>query len=320
MKEPTNSTNNAITRRHILKSAGAAAALAVNPLNAFSQPTGPQAFRFAHLTDIHIKPEDRAPENFRQCLKVVHQLKPRPDFILSGGDMVADVMGADENKAKKLFDLYTSICNQSDIPIHHCIGNHDIFGWANKKTKVSPDHPLYGRKMFKQRLDLASTTYSFDHKGWHFCVVDDILPRPPQDQTGRYIGGISQANLAWLDRDLTAAADKPKIICMHIPVVSVSLFRNQDAINKPALKVPRKSVCQNPGPIFKLLQKHNVTLVLTGHRHINESFRFQKTTHITDAAVCGAWWKGPHQGNPPGFGLIDLNPNKTFQHQYLTYG
>jgi len=322
MKERKHANENTITRRSLLKATGAATALAINPFHAFGKKnsiTAPQAFRFVHLTDIHVKPELRADEGFRQCLKVVHELKPRPDFILTGGDLVMDVLRADENKAKQLFDLYTSICKDSDIPIRQCIGNHDVFAWSHSKSKIYGNHPQYGKKMAQERLGLDSTTYSFDHKGWHFCVVDDIIPRP-KGEDGAYMGGISEENLDLLNRNLATAADQPKITCMHIPVVSVSLFRDQNAIDKPALEVRRKSVCQNPGQIFKLLREHSVNLVLAGHRHINESVRFEKTTHITDGAVCGAWWKGPQQGNPEGFGVIDILSDGTFSHQYLTYG
>ena len=43
-------------------------------------------------------------------------------------------------------------------------------------------------------------------------------------------------------------------------------------------------------------------------------------TYINDGAVSGSWWKGPLEGVPEGFGVIDLRPDGTFDHRYETYG
>ncbi|MEP0844645.1 MAG: metallophosphoesterase [Phycisphaerae bacterium] len=306
-----------MSRRGLLRAAGSAAALAALPRVGLSEEAAPGAsggFRIAHLTDMHVQPELKAEEGFRKCLAAVHDLKPRPELILTGGDLVMDSLATPEARVKKLFDLYTSICKDSDIPIRHCIGNHDVFGWSSD-GKVSKEHPQYGKKMAQERLDLPQTTYSFDHKGWHICMVDDILPA----ENG-YIGGISEEDLAWLDADLTAAGDKPKLIVTHIPIVSVVIFRNVDATKDADVKMPRGAVCQNPGPIYGLLRKHKVKLVLAGHLHDNEVLRYEYTTHVGEGAVSGAWWKGPQRLSPEGFGVVDLKPDGGFEHQYLTYG
>ncbi|MBI3737089.1 hypothetical protein HY256_11330 [Candidatus Sumerlaeota bacterium] len=43
--------------------------------------------------------------------------------------------------------------------------------------------------------------------------------------------------------------------------------------------------------------------------------------HACDGAVCGGWWKGPNNDYvQEGFGILDLNPDGTFAHQYFDYG
>ena len=111
-----------VTRRQFIQVAGVAAAAlmggsSVQTAEAASKK--PKPFRSAHLTDIHVKPELRAEEGFRQCMKAVHELRPRPDFILTGGDLVMDVLEASPERAKLLFDIYTGVCKDSDIPIHN---------------------------------------------------------------------------------------------------------------------------------------------------------------------------------------------------------
>lgn len=305
-----------VSRRAVL--AGAAGVLAFDrlssPILAGSSPDALPVFRFAHLADIHVQPELRAAEGFRKCMAAVHALKPRPSFILMGGDLVYDVLEVDSARARKVFSLYQAICRDSDIPVYHCLGNHDIFGWGSR-GKVAASDPHYGRGMALDQLGLARSNYSFDHGGWHFVVVDDILPDPETV----YHGGLDEPTLAWLDDDLGRAADRPKVVCLHIPAVSVAAWRGYDAGDAAELALSRRMVCKNPGAGIALMKKHRVQLVLAGHLHQNEIIRLDHTTHITEAAVCGAWWKGPHHGFAEGFGVIDVYADGTFGHHYHPY-
>jgi 3',5'-cyclic AMP phosphodiesterase CpdA len=314
----THGNDEAFSRRGFLGLAGAAAGAALLPGSAglaAEAASGQAGFRFVHLADIHVQPELRADEGFRKCLTAVHGLDPRPDFILTGGDLVMDVLAVGDARAKAVFDLYTRICKDSDIPIRNCIGNHDVFGWSTK-GKIAPDHASYGKKMAMERLGLDRTTYGFDHKGWHFCLVDDILPVAGDG----YEGGCSQEDLDWVSRDLAAAGDRPKVVCTHIPIISVVPYRGLDATDKPNIAVSKSLVCRNAGPILEALRKNTVNLVLTGHLHQNERIAFDGTTHIGEGAVSGAWWKGAHHGNPEGFGVIDVRADGTFEHRYHSYG
>lgn len=310
-----------MTRRGLFRTAGSAALVAAMPRVVWgaegeSVEPASSSFRIAHLTDMHVQPELRADEGFRKCMAAVHELKPRPDLILTGGDLVMDSLATAEPRVKKLFDIYTSICRDSDIPIRNCIGNHDVFGWSSG-GKVTADHPQYGKKMVQERLDLPKTTYGFDHKSWHICMVDDILPK--KDAEG-YEGGVSDEDLAWLDADLTAAGDKPKLLVTHIPIISVVVYRAVDVRAETEFTMKKGAICSNPGPILALLRKHKVQLVLAGHLHDNEVIRYEHTTHVGEGAVSGAWWKGPQRLSPEGFGVVDLRADGTFEHAYHTYG
>ena len=39
-----------------------------------------------------------------------------------------------------------------------------------------------------------------------------------------------------------------------------------------------------------------------------------------DGAVSGNWWKGHFHEFAEGYGVFDLFPDGTFEHQYVTYG
>lgn len=312
-----------ISRRSLFRGMGAAAALAALPKfgrgstldETASVPPAAESFRIAHLTDIHVQPELRADEGLRKCLAAVHELKPRPDLILAGGDLVRDALSHDAARVKMLFDLYAGIIKDSDIPFRQCIGNHDIFGWGSRQV-ASPGDPGYGKQMFQERFDLPRTTYSFDHKGWHFVMVDDILPVKGEG----YEGGVTEEDMAWLDADLKAAGEKPKLLVAHIPFISVAAYTGSNGEPEKPIPVDSGKICRNAGPIMKLFARHKVNLALTGHLHCNERMEFANTTYIGEGAVCGNWWKGPFHMWPEGFGVVDLRADGTFAHQYHTYG
>ncbi len=309
-----------VTRRDVLRWAGSAAvgiALVGRDVTAATPSPRPRAFRFVHMADIHLQPEQRADEGFRAALEAVHALDPRPDFILTGGDLVMNAGRADHDRASLLFDRYNRICRDSDIPFHNCIGNHDIFGWSASGS-IPSTHADYGTKMVCDRVGMDQPTYSYDHGGWHFSVVNNVLPNPGDGEG--YHGGISDEDMDWLDRDLAAAGDRPKVLCTHIPIVSVVVFRRMDARDEEYMQVPRRWMCRNVGPILRLLNTHRVNLVLTGHQHQNERILLDGTTHIGQGAVCGAWWKGAHWGNHEGFGVLDVRTDGTFEHRYHAYG
>ncbi|MCC7145293.1 MAG: metallophosphoesterase [Phycisphaeraceae bacterium] len=271
-------------------------------------------FRIVHMTDVHLKPELEAAKGFAQCLAKIHELSPRPDFILAGGDMVESALPGDPEQAKRVFDLFTSVIKDCDIPIKYCIGNHDIYGW-NSKGKLSPTDPLYGKKMFQERLGVAELTYGFAHKGWQFFVVDDLV----QGKENPYLGTFDAKTLDFLDKGLTAAAGKPKAIFTHIPPFSLAVVYYRPPKGEE-LPIPGNLVCLNAFEVIRLLEKHKVELLGFGHLHQNEKIKYQYTTHVGSGAVCGNWWKGPNLGSKEGFSVFDFQSDGTFEHSYMDYG
>ena len=84
------------------------------------------------------------------------------------------------------------------------------------------------------------------------------------------------------------------------------------------------SVGLSPGEAFEALrrssQHRNVKLAVSGHLHLNERIDYAGVSYLCNGAVSGGWWKGPHLEFPEGYGVIDIHPDGTFEHQYVTYG
>jgi len=273
--------------------------------------------RFVHLSDIHMRPDKGAAAGLAKCLEAVHELKPRPSFILTGGDLVHDARNDTEVGTRQKFALAKGILKNTDIPIRHCVGNHDCFGWG-PKSNVSTDHADYGKQMLRDALGIDELTYAFDAAGWRICVVDNIQPTNFDNQRG-YQGGIDEATMDWLDKQFTAAAERPKLLLTHIPITSAAVLGYTKDTPAKHRELPTSLLCTNSAAILELLNKHQVQLVLTGHLHQSERTRYQHTTHIGQGAVCGQWWAGANRGTEEGFGVVDLQPEGTYTHEYVAY-
>lgn len=92
-------------------------------------PARRRALRLAHLTDVHVQPEKRAAEGLAACLHHVQQLADQPQLILTGGDHVMDSFGSDDARTSLQWNIWhDAVKKECSLPVHSCIGNHDIWG------------------------------------------------------------------------------------------------------------------------------------------------------------------------------------------------
>lgn len=265
-------------------------------------------FRFIFMTDIHVQPELKADEGFKVAIQKVNSLKP--DFVITGGDLIMDALGQSHERATQLYALYKEVSQQFTVPVYNTIGNHEHFG-LYVESGISPDHPAYGKAMYKNQLGKGTTYTSFNHQNWHFILLDAISFTPER----RYIGEVDSLQLLWLAEDLKKL-DKstPIVVSLHIPLISVweQVRKGGTAPLGPG------SVVTNSKEVLDLFKDHNLVLVLQGHLHIIEEIIFRNTHFITGGAVSGGWWKGPHHDFPMGFVVVDVKDGK-FSWHYETF-
>ena len=70
---------------------------------------------------------------------------------------------------------------------------------------------------------------------------------------------------------------------------------------------------------LKIIENHNVVLVLQGHLHVKELIRWQGIRFVVGGAICGKWWRGPWYGTEEGFNLITLTESQ-IEWEYIDYG
>lgn len=276
-----------------------------------------QPFRFVHMTDIHLQPERNAVAGFTKALAAVEALRPRPDFILTGGDLVFDVLDVTPQRAKMLFDLYKKVlADHTSLPVHNTIGNHDVFGWGKRKG-VTRKTPGYGKELVKDELALKNTYYHFDHKGWRFFVLDNIQPPRPLERG--YYGFCEPEQREWLAAELKKTRG-PSVLCEHIPSVTVTPFVDERHRTDEKWQFGSSMICTDAPDRLRIIRDCNVKLWLSGHIHAVDRVELRGTTFICDGAVCGAWWNGPRDRMNEGFGVIDLQADGSVKHAYHEYG
>jgi len=267
-----------------------------------------ESFSFAFLTDIHVQPERNADLGFRQAIDTVNKLKP--DFVITGGDMIMDALGQTESRADSLYDLYIELSGLMDMPVYNTMGNHEEFGYY-ESSGVDQSHPLYGDKMFEKRL--GERYYAFDHKGWRFYILDAIDER---EGNQGYYGHVDSLQLEWLKKDIsTVDKETPLVVSVHIPLISVQTQLDQGATAPNGDGI----VISNSKDVLSLFDEHNLKLVLQGHLHFLEDIYVSGTHFITGGAVSASWWNGPRGDMQEGFLFIEVTGDD-FDWEYVDYG
>jgi len=211
-----------MNRRHFLRATGLASAgflggLAVPSRTQTLGARRKDRWSFIHYTDVHVQPELRAEEGYRQAVRAMNAVKPKPELAIAGGDLVFDAFETGYDRADQLFKMYSRVTADFDMPVHAAIGNHDLFG-ISPKAGVSETHPEFGKTMFANRIGQGKTYRSFDFRDWHFVILDSIFVTP----TSSYEGRIDDEQLAWLQQDLRAVGSKrPVVLVTHIPFFSI---------------------------------------------------------------------------------------------------
>ena len=261
--------------------------------------------RFAHLTDIHVK-EGIIPESgMAKALQAANALKDSPSFIINGGDSIMDALEANKEATQLQWDIFKRILNDNNkLPIHHCIGNHDIWGWFSKVPGIDND-PLYGKNWVVEALQMPKRYYRFHSGKWHFVVLDSTQLNP----LGGYIAKIDDEQFVWLKETLNAIP-KDNHICIvsHIPILSICaglFFEKNEPNGDRSLK--RNLMHTDFMQLKELFIQHpNVRLGISGHIHLQDEIEYLGVKYYNNGAVSGKWWKGNFQEFAPAYAVMEL--------------
>lgn len=253
-----------LDRRAFLRVAGLSAGIAagmglVTPQSfqlvrvAGAQESKPR-FSFAYISDTHLYTKDLNDRFVRSIMRAVddvNSLDPQPDFVLFGGDL-AQLGQREELK------LGAEILKGVKAPVKMMVGEHD---WYLDLGEAWREH-------------FGQPTYSFDHKGVHFVVLNSVVEKDFWTKPGytpmermKIVAGLDNGiqsrfevgaeQREWLRQDLAKVDKKtPVIVFSHSPLYKYYRpwnFWTEDAEEVQALLKPFGHVTVIHGHTHQLL-------------------------------------------------------------------
>lgn len=212
---------------------------------------GKEAFRFAYISDSHLydrEINDRFVRSLLRAVDDVNNMDPAPDFVFYGGDLAQ--LGSPTE-----LELGASILKELKAPVRMMVGEHDWYLDMGEKWR-----DLFGEP-----------TYSFEHRGVHFVVLNSVVEKDfwtarglTPEQRMRTVAGLDNGNQssfevgepqrAWLKADLAKVDRKtPVIVFSHSPLYK--------------LYKPWNFWTDDAEDVQKILAKFDKVTVIHGHTH-----------------------------------------------------
>lgn len=268
----------------------------------------PPDWSVAFLSDPHVHAEQGAAEGFAQAVDHAFSGRRNPELVITGGDLAFDVLAAGRAEADAQYGLFDAPLASLRVPVHHTLGNHDLLG-VYEESGLSENDAGYGKAYFLERFGLERPYHSFDHEGWHFVILDTL------DIVGRgYRGWVDEEQIAWLEDDLAAAAG-PTVVVGHIPLLTNYVEWNRGTADG----IPEGVAVVNAHQVLEVLIRHPVKLVLGGHLHVLETYRFKGLELANVGAISGNWWRGLRDGFEEGYAVLDFRGDEVTW-RYVDYG
>ena len=216
-----------------------------------------ECLTWVHVGDLHITQENAS--NYRDFLSIVDSINShlagQIDFCVLPGD------NADDGTAAQYALIHRAL-DRLQTPVHVIPGDHD---------RKPGDLRAFYRGLGVQTLPEACTVRG------HRCLFLDVV----SPGSGGPDFAVGEAQLAWLEGELDAAASRrqPCVVFMH--AYPADLKADGDAVRR-------------------LLQRFEVTLVDMGHTHYNELTNDGTTIFATTRST------GQIEEGPVGFSLVSL--------------
>jgi len=283
---------------------------------AAAKPAG--SLRLAHLTDIHIDDTPVARKGLAHCLKAAREAGA--SAILNTGDSFRKLDGSPLAQVEPMWRAWTEVTRDCPLPIHSCLGNHDLWTPPAADKPNHEGHPGLaggGRAEAMRRLGMPAPWHAVKIGGWKFLMCDSISGEK------RYAFGAEQ--LAWIERELTGLGEgEHAALCCHVPIQSPGAWMwmvNRSAQEKWTF--PYGDLQRDLKEVTDLLRRFpRARTVLSGHIHYVDAVDYLGVRHLNSGAVSGNWWKGDgvlDRDFPPAFAIVDFHPDGRVERRMVTY-
>ena len=206
-------------------------------------------FLLAQVSDLHVRAHGELSYRvvdtgamLRACVEHIAKLDPQPDAIVLTGDLTDG--GLPEEYAA-LRELLAPL----RMPLYLIPGNHDSHGALRA---AFPDHAYL-------RQSPRFAQYVIEDHALRIVAADTVIP-------GEIGGELCEERLAWLDRALAQAPDRPTVVIMHHPPFTTFI----EQMDRHGLRDPRG--------LEAVIRRHpQVEALLCGHVHRPIETRFAGT-------------------------------------------
>jgi 3',5'-cyclic AMP phosphodiesterase CpdA len=227
-------------RRQFLQLAGIGGAVLVSGC-ATTGPDGAagDSFYFVQLSDTHWgfegPPNPDAKGTLPKAIAATNALDPQPDFVIFTGDLTHTTDDPRERR-KRMGEVKAMVAGLKAPVVRFIPGEHDAaLDWGKAFTE-----------------NFGPTRYTFDHKGVHFIVLDNVSD--PAAQLGA-------EQLDWLAADLAKQPDDGRIVVFtHRPLFDLYPqwdWATRDGDKAVALLMPKRNVTVFYGHIHQ--ENHHTT-------------------------------------------------------------
>ena len=260
-----------------------------------------EPLRVLHITDVHIRPEERAPERCETLLRLMRREAGQVDLVLNTGDSIYAADYADISRERMLlqWDLWDSIVMRefSGIEVLSCLGNHDSW-WA----APTEDDRMRGKSYAVERLGSPGRYYAVDRGPWKIIALDS------NNQ-----GLFDTEQRQWLDAQFAGMPDEqPVLIMSHQPVLNYRALWDGMALWQKQIIDP-------------LHETSRRVAFISGHTHELDSIAFHNLSFYCNGAFSGFWWEpgpendGSRNGTQIGYAVLELFPDGRISCNYHGY-
>jgi Icc protein len=201
----------------------------------------------AQLSDLHVQPQgvlaygvvDTHPF-VERAFKTVAALDPKPDIVLLTGDLT-------DRGSEAEYDILSDLIRRYlDLPVYVIPGNHDRRQGIKARLGHLPG--VAGDSQFVH--------YTVEDLPVRLVMLDSIVPEQAH-------GELCAERLAFLDRALSAAPNKPTLVALHHPPFLTGIA-HMDEVS-----------LRNPDAFEAVIRRHpQVERILCGHAHRPITVRF----------------------------------------------
>jgi len=286
----------AVNRRDFLKLAGIGGVVFASGLGktasaAYGTGAAAEDFYFVQLSDCHWgfegPPNPDAKVTLRKAVTAANSLEEQPDFIVFTGDLTHTTDDPKERR-KRMAQFRDIVADLKVKTVHFMPGEHD----------ASLDRGEAFQEFF------GKTHYTFDHKGVHFIVLDNVSdPRAM----------IGEEQLKWLAADLAQLPKDANIVVFtHRPLFDLYPqwdWATRDGARAVGLLMPYSNVTVFYGHIH---QEHHH---MTGHiaHHAAKSLIFPLPAPGSQPKRTPLPWDAAHPYKGLGYRSVDAEVDK---HEY----